>query len=374
MLRGLLQILPLLGAVQASPTRRSTSRYSQQAQELADPTYGPIPGESDLYNTYWGTDAPFPGYITDPVYPTRNGPPGVDDVVWQNLLAAEWIVFHFYQRAVEMFTPADFVAAGMPSQTYRRIQEIRNNEAGHLRIFQNMISPTSIKPGACKYKFPFTDPMSFLALMTAVELSSMTFLTGLVQQPRIEAGRAAMVAIAEVETRHSTWALMDIWKVDPFGGPIDTVFPYANEILETTMNAFVIPGSCPSENPEYPNPRLRLPTLSAGQDTKSLTPGSTISLEFPDPNNQPRFDVHTRYYVVFFHGVNNVSVPIDVHRWPRVNIWVTIPSHFETKGVVVAVVADEPGAPTKESLVAGPGIIMQQPAALAASMLRGEYY
>ncbi|KAK4445996.1 ferritin-like domain-containing protein [Podospora aff. communis PSN243] len=375
----LLPLLPLLRTVSAAPVaapdelEANYHGYPRESQYLADPTYGPIPGESDIYNYYWGTDRPFPGNITAPIFPTARGPPGVDDWTWQNLLSAEWIIFEFYQRAVELFTQDSFTAAGLPPTTYRRILEIRNNEAGHLRIFQNQISPTSIKPGACRYTFPFADPISFLALMTVLEISSMAFLTGLVQQPRLPAGRSAMIAIAEVETRHETWALIDIWKADPFGGPSDTVFPYANEILDTT-NAFIVPGSCPPENPEFPHPRQKLPALSAGKNTPSLTPGSRISLDFTDPTNQPRFKPGRQYYAVFFHGVGNVSVPIDTAGWPgaaRREIWVTIPERFETKGVVVAVVADRVGAPTKESIVAGPGVILEQPAVLATALLKG---
>ena len=364
----------LLGIAHALPTPQGDMERFQQYHEsqlLADPTYGPIPGESDLYSYYWGTDRPFPGNLTGPVFPTKKGPPGVDDFTWQNLLSAEWIIFEFYQKAVEMFTEGDFVKVGMPQTTYRRIQEIRNNEAGHLRIFQNQISPTSVKPGPCKYNFPYSDPIAFLALMTILEISSMAFLTGLVQQPKLPSGRGAMLAIAEVETRHETWALIDIWKANPFGGTSDTVFPYANEILDTT-NAFIVPGSCPPENPEYPHPRQRLPALSAGKDSESLTPGSTISLAFTDPNNQPWFDPFRKYYAVFFHGVVNVSVPIDVSKWPAKEIWVTIPSSFETKGVIVACVTTQPGAPVKESIVAGPGIILEQPHTLAPSLLQGD--
>ncbi|KAM7187354.1 hypothetical protein V8F20_011018 [Naviculisporaceae sp. PSN 640] len=372
-------VLACSGAVQGAPAhaeRRTGAPpypypYDPEAQKLADPNYGPIPGESDIYNSYWGLDRPFPGNITSPIFPTKYGPPGVDDWTWQNLLSAEWLIFEFYQQGVERFSEEDFVKVGLPNTTHRRLLEIRNNEAGHLRIFQNQISPYSVKPGPCKYVFPFSEPLGYLALMTVLEISSMAFLTGLVQQPQNPAGRGAMVAIAEVETRHEVWALLDIWKTNPFGGPSDTVFPYANEVLDTT-NAFITVGSCPKGNPEYPHPRQKLPALSAGKDTASLTPGSSISLDFTDPNNQPRFHPHIQYYAVFFHGVLNVSVPINVtSRWPREQIRVTIPKWFETKGVIVAVVADRIGAPTKESIVAGPGIILEQPAKQATELLHG---
>ncbi|KAI1376519.1 hypothetical protein F4677DRAFT_80464 [Hypoxylon crocopeplum] len=358
---------PLISVATAKPFLGKIGSFAE-SQKLSDPNYGPVPGEDPLFSTYYGVEAPFPGKLRDVVLPTKYGPPGEDDEVWQNLLSAEWIIFDFYQKAVESFNASAFIKIGMPNNTYQRIQEIRNNEAGHLRIFQNQISPTSIKPGACQHQFPFYDPISFLALVTVLEVSSMAFLTGLVQAAKLPASQGAMIAIAETETRHEVWSLIEIWKTNPFGGPADTTFPYANQILDTT-NSFVVPGSCPKLNPTYPSPRQGLPALSAAKDTKSLTPGSNIGLNFTDPTNQPSFAPDKQYYAVFFHGVNNVSVPLNTTVWPASEIRVTIPAQFETKGVVVAVVADTPGAPTKETVVAGPGIILEQPASLATALL-----
>ncbi|KAL7625702.1 hypothetical protein AAE478_004923 [Parahypoxylon ruwenzoriense] len=360
-------LAPLVSVATAKPLLGKGGTF-MESQKLADPNYGPVPGQDPLFSTYYGVEPPFPGNLKDPVFPTKKGPPGEDDQVWQNLLSAEWVIFDFYQQAVEAFNETAFIKVGMPNTTYKRIQEIRNNEAGHLRIFQNQISPTSIKPGACEYRFPFYDPLSFLALVTVLEISSMSFLTGLVQQATLPSSQGAMLAIAETEARHEVWSLIEIWKTNPFAGPSDTVFPYANQILDTT-NAFVVPGSCPRPNPEYPSPRQDLPALGAAAGTKSLTPGSNIALNFTDPTNQPRFDPHTQYYAVFFHGVANASVPIDTSAWPEREIRVTIPERFETKGVVVAVVADAPGAPTKESVVAGPGIILEQPVELGTKLI-----
>ncbi|KZZ94303.1 hypothetical protein AAL_05270 [Moelleriella libera RCEF 2490] len=339
-----------------------------EAQKLADPNYGPVPGQSTLFSTYRGKAPPFPGNVTAPIYPTTTGPPGIDDVVWQNLLSAEWIIFSLYQQAVEAFNTSSFVAAGYPNTTYDRIQEIRDNEAGHLRIFQNQITSNSLKPGACKYRFPFVDAATFVALATVVEISSMAFLTGLVQMAKLPASQGAMTAIAATETRHETWALMDIWKTNPFAGPSDTVFPYANEILDVT-SAFVIPESCPKENPLYPSPRQHLPALSPAHGTQSLQPGATISLNFTDPANQPEFKKNKQYYAVFFHGPNNASVPLDTADWPSKALSVKIPAKFEARGIFVLVIADAVGAPSLKSVKAGPSFLLEQPAEVGLAIV-----
>ncbi|KAI0157817.1 hypothetical protein GGR57DRAFT_510744 [Xylariaceae sp. FL1272] len=338
------------------------------SQKLSDPAYGPKPGESDVYSSDDKTSPPFPAYLKDAILPTKCGAPGLDDTIWQNLLSAEWIIFSFYQQAAEAFNASTFIEAGYPNNTYDRILEIRNNEAGHLRIFQNEISATSVKPGACEYQFPFYDADSFLALTTVLEISSMAFLTGLVQQARIPSSQGAFLAIAETETRHEVWTLLEIWKENPFGGPADTIYPYPDQILDST-NAYIVTGSCPKENPIYPTPRQGLPAIGAAEGTESLTPGSQIVLTFPDETNQPEFEAGTQYYAVFFHSVANISVPIDTASYPAENITVTIPAAFETKGVIVACLADAMGAPTKESVVAGPAVILEQPAYLAPLLI-----
>ena len=76
-------------------------------------------------------------------------------------------------------------------------------------------------------------------------------------------------------------------------------------------------------------------------------------------NNQtlvPNFASGNPYYAVFFHGVNNITVPFDTKTNSSV-----IPAAFESKGIILAVIADEPGAPTLDSVVAGPLFLLQQP-------------
>ncbi|KAJ9625210.1 hypothetical protein H2204_010597 [Knufia peltigerae] len=336
----------------------SASSTPPGPSQLSDPSYGPTPGESDVYATYNGTARPFPGNITGAVLNITTGPPGADDLLFQNLLSAEWIIFSFYQQGVERFNASSFMEAGFPNTTYERIQQIRDNEAGHLRIFQDQISPTSIKPGACLYAFPYDDPASFLVLQTIIEISSMAFLTGLELQARLDTSRAALVAIAATESRHNTWSLIENWNSAPFAGPSDTIFPYANQILDFT-NEWVVEGSCPPQNPVFPSPRQHLPQMTPAKGTKSILPGSELVVSFTQPDNQPRF-ADKDYHAVFFHGVSNISVPFDTEHNST-----TIPESFDALGIIIAIIADAEGAPTKESVVAGPLILPQSPAVLS---------
>ncbi len=269
--------------------------------------------------------------------------------------------------------------AGYLNTTYQRIQQIRDNEAGHLRIFQDQISTNSLKPGPCQYKFPYDDPLSYLSLQTLIEVASMAFLTGLGKllyacgklksltalselQAKLPISRAAMVAIAATESRHNTWSLIDNWGASPFAGPTDTVYPYANQILDYT-NEWVIPGSCPAENPIFPSPRQNLPQMTPGQGTTSIAPGSTLVLNFTTPDRKPHFVAGKKYYAVFFHGLFNISAPFDTTKLSTV-----VPPQIEALGITIVVIADEEGAPIKQSVLAGPLVLPESPLALAAGV------
>lgn len=322
----------------------------------------PVPGESPLFSTYLGKETPLQAKYLKPIPATEPAGDHVlnDDNLFQNLLSAEWAIYSFYQQGTEAFSTEDFTALGLPETTYDRIQQMRDNEAGHVRIFQDNISNRSLKPGPCQYDYGFgTDAKSYLATQVVLEVSSMAFLTGLIEQAKLSTTKSALVAIAETESRHNSWALIDIWKVNPFAGPSDTVYPYANQILDLT-NQFIIPGSCPKENPPYPTPNQHLSVIQFERNTTTGHPAAPIEFTFPDPTNQPHFQSQQEYHAVFFHGVNNITVPFDTSRNTS-----HIPEEFDQEsGLIIAVISDEPGAPTKESVLAGPLILLQQPALL----------
>lgn len=71
----------------------------------------------------------------------------------------------------------------------------------------------------------------------------------------------------------------------------------------------------------------------------------------------PKYESDKSYYAVFFHGLNNITMPFDT----KLNTSF-IPAAIDSQGIILVVIADEPGAPTLDSVIAGPMILLQQPA------------
>ncbi|EME48270.1 hypothetical protein DOTSEDRAFT_60592 [Dothistroma septosporum NZE10] len=323
----------------------------------------PIAGQYEPYNNARGPQLPTPGDLTGATPAKTGGPPTADDILYQQLMAAEWTIVYFYKRAVEIFTADDFTKLGFANTTYDRIQEIRDNEVGHVNIMAGLISDNAIKPGPCKYTYNFTTPLEFLAMQTVIEVGGTAFLPGLISEASTKSGQSTLAAITEVELRHNSFSLIDIWKSNPFSGPADTVYPYPLQIL--SGSAFnIVPGSCPKENPPFPRPENVKPLMQINSTKSKGRPGEEIEAIFPIPQQQPRFEDGKEYYAVFFHALSNITCKYDVQKRTA-----TVPDVFDKgKGVIIVVISDEPGAPTEDSVVAGPLLMLQQPAALVEMM------
>ncbi|GFG14798.1 hypothetical protein IFM61392_08642 [Aspergillus lentulus] len=148
----------------------------------------------------------------------------------------------------------------------------------------------------------------------------MAFLTGLSRQANLTISKSALMAISQVETSHNIWSLLNVFNTSPFSDPADTVYPYANQILDTT-NAFVVPARI-----------------------AQARPGSKVHFVSLDADNQPRFEDENEYYAVFHHELNTVSVPFD-----RKTNSSPIPERFDPESSITMVtIADRPDAPTEE--------------------------
>ena len=106
-----LLILNLAKGILGAPVWTNTSSC------IVDSECGPIPGESPLYSDDIGRSRPFAADMTAAVLPTTSGPAREDEVLFQNLLSAEWTVFSFYQQGVETFNESSFMDLGLPNTT-----------------------------------------------------------------------------------------------------------------------------------------------------------------------------------------------------------------------------------------------------------------
>lgn len=59
-------------------------------------------------------------------------------------------------------------------------------------------------------------------------------------------------------------------------------------------------------------------------------------------------------------------MPLDTSTKP---MHITVPEQLEAKGIFEVVLATEEGAPTEESVVAGPLVLLQDPAELGLELL-----
>jgi hypothetical protein len=188
-----------------------------------------------------------------------------------------------------------------------------------------------------------------------IEAGSLAFLSGLIQVAQLNATKAALVAVAQVESRHSTWSLSFGFGADPFTGPVETVYPYPNQIL-ATEDFWIIPGSCPAANPPYPIGGQDIPPLTYFPYVSDIRPGGALWLTYVNPNRTANIIPGKQYYSVTFHALYNITQPFNPVRGNM-----TIPAEIEPRGMVVICIADEPGAPTPESVVAGPIILTLSP-------------
>lgn len=95
-----------------------------------------------------------------------------------------------------------------------------------------------------------------------------------------------------------------------------------------------------------------------------MQPGANITLSVSGGEKPLRFEEGREYYAVFFHGLLNVSVPLDTR-----TMRVQVPAVLEPKGIFEVVLATEKGAPTDESVVAGPLVLLEDPAELGLQLL-----
>jgi hypothetical protein len=97
----------------------------------------------------------------------RDAPAVTDTQILQYALTLEHLEAEFYAGGLAKFSVEDFKSADFPSWVRGRMAQIGEHEAQHVSLLEGALGNNAVKK--CEYKFPYTDPKSFVALSTVLE-------------------------------------------------------------------------------------------------------------------------------------------------------------------------------------------------------------
>lgn len=129
-----------------------------------------------------------------------------DISVLQYALTLENLEMNFYVQALQNYTQAQFVAAGLSAQDYNIITMVRDHEVTHVNTLKSAITALGASPvPACTYQFPVTDPKSFLPIARALENTGVSAYDGQVTLISNPAYLTVAASIVTVEARHASF-------------------------------------------------------------------------------------------------------------------------------------------------------------------------
>lgn len=93
-----------------------------------------------------------------------------DGVILNYALTLEYLERAFYREGLKNFTKKDFTTAGFEDPFYANLQEIYYDEQTHVSFLDGALKAAKITPTVeLQYKFPYTDPVSFITLSSVLE-------------------------------------------------------------------------------------------------------------------------------------------------------------------------------------------------------------
>ena len=284
----------------------------------------------------------------------RQNPGGnIDAVILNYALTLEHLENTFYRQGLQNFTAAQFAAAGFPASFYNNLRVIAGDEASHVSFLTQGLQQAGAKPVAeCTYKFPYTDPKSFVTLSSILEGVGVSAYLGAAQNITSKAYLTAAGAILTVESRHSAFVRGALGQV-PFPTPFDTPLDF-NEIF--TLAAPFITG-CPAATATTSSsldlPVKAFPSLSVVSSPPVDVPGSYVCFQTAAP-----LTVNTPYYLHFLNGLQDI--PVKAFN-PSVGQQACANIPQNVAGQTYVVLTGTNATATDNNIIAGPAIIEVAP-------------
>ena len=214
--------------------------------------------------------------------------------ILQYALTLEHLENVFYKKAISQMPESDFVAAGFSTEYYTNLLYVATDEQDHVELLTSAIAATGATPvAACTYDFPFTDPMSFVALASVLEgVGTSAYLggAGLITSKTYLGVAGSILVTESIHTSLQRFNLGEIAPANPYGTALGL-----NEVY-TLAASFIT--SCPASNPALPVKAFPGLTATQGEPTSQ-----GITFTFMPASAPP-----ATFFVTFVSGLTTTSV------------------------------------------------------------------
>lgn len=276
--------------------------------------------------------------------PTKRAAAPTDTDILQYALTLEHLENAFYKKALTDMPEQMWLDANFTSSFYNQLKFIAYDEEAHVVYLQAGLTAAGAVPvEACEYKFPFTDPKSFVALASVIEGVGVSAYLGAAADITSKDYLTAAASILVTEALHQSAERNANGEI-PMANPLAT--PLGLNAVYSIASSFIT--SCPSTNAALPVMTYPSLTLESGSPT---VPGANITLV---PETTPS----GTFYTTFVSGLDAVAVASQIGS--NGSIMTEVPSSVSGQSYAFLTM-DNSGNLTDSNIIAGPAIIEVTP-------------
>lgn len=268
-----------------------------------------------------------------------------DADILQFALTLEHLENTFYVDALMKMPESEFLAAGFSSAYYNNLKYIAHDEEAHVELLTAGLTAAGAKPvAACTYKFPYTDPKSFVALASILEGVGSSAYLGAAPAIASKAYLAIAGSILGTEQVHTSVQRFNLGMVAPANPYLTPLGP--NEVY-TLAAEFIT--ACPSSNVALPFKAF--PALTA---TQGIPAAPGIPFTYTATMAMP-----STFFVTYISGLDTISMPATVSGG-MISSMIPMTAQGQT---YVVLTSSNVTSITDSAVLAGPAIIEVTPPA-----------
>ncbi|KAK4983624.1 hypothetical protein LTR66_004618 [Elasticomyces elasticus] len=263
----------------------------------------------------------------------------IDIDILQYALTLEHLENVFYKHALSSWPEQAFLDAGFSKDFYSQLKYIAHDEEGHVVYLEAGLKAAGATPNAaCEYKFPMTDPKSFVALASVIEGVGVSAYLGAAADITSKAYLTAAGAILVTEALHQAAERNAVGEL-PMANVLAT--PLGLNAVYSIASQFIV--SCPASNMALSVHAYPVLTATGGMPT---APGAVVSFSTKASTSGAMF-------VTFVSGLDVAAVPVTMMGEA---IEATVPMQASGQSYAFLTMTSD-GNLTDASIVAGPAIL-----------------